>query len=131
MRLMCSTPPGPSRPTSRRSGFTLTELVVVLVVFGLIGAATMRILVRQQRFYRSAADIIGMRANMREISGVVPSDLRGISSVGGDIYAMSDTTIDFRLQNGIAVVCQIGVGRTSIVVPPTSLASRSAVTTWP
>jgi prepilin-type N-terminal cleavage/methylation domain-containing protein len=114
----------------RRLGFTLVELMIVLVTFGLVAGAVVRILVRQQRFYSSATDLMNVRMNLRELAGVMPADLRGISSVGGDIYAMSDTTIDFRLSRGVGVICSIGVGRTTFVVPPTSLASRSGIATW-
>ena len=90
-------------------GFTLTEMLFVLVVFGLVAAATMRIIVRQEKFYASTTDLIAMRNTLRDVSEALPSDLRGISSVGGDIYAMSDSAIDFRLATGISVVCSVGV----------------------
>ena len=122
-----------STPTSRsrrRIGFTLVELLIVLVVFGIVSGTVIRVLVRQQRFYTSAADLMNVRTNLRELAGVIPADLRGISSVGGDIFAMSDTAIDFRLSRGAAVICSIGVGRLTFVVPPTSLTSKSGVTAW-
>jgi len=115
---------------TRRRGFTLTEMLFVLVIFGLVAAATMQIIVRQQRFYASTTDLIAMRTTLRDIGEALPSDLRGISSIGGDIAAMSDSAIDFRFTTGISVICQIGVGRLTAVIPPTTLASRSGVTTW-
>ena len=122
--------PTSARRARPRRGFTLAEVLLVLVLFGVIGGVTMRIIVRQQRFYRGAADVMALHSNLRDIGAALPSDLRGISSIGGDIYAMSDSAIDFRLATGIATICSIGVGRTTIVIPPTTLASRSAVTTW-
>lgn len=118
------------RSARRRLGFTMAELLLVLLLFSLVGAAMMRIILRQQRFYRGAADIMAMRTNMREVGTAVPSDLRGISSIGGDIYAMSDSAIDFRLPTGLTTVCSIGVGRTTMVIPPSSLKSRSGLTSW-
>ena len=116
--------------TSRRRAFTLTEMLFVLVVFGLVAGATMRIIVRQQKFYASTSDLIAMRNSLRDLGEAIPSDLRGISSVGGDIYAMSDSSVDFRLATGISVICSIGALRTTVVVPPPTLSSRTALTTW-
>jgi prepilin-type N-terminal cleavage/methylation domain-containing protein len=115
---------------TRRAGVTLVELMVVLVILGLVGAVIMRVVLRQQRFYAGAAEISSERADLRDLATALPTDLRGISSVGGDIYAMSDSSIDFRLPLGLSTVCVLGVGLTSVVIPPASLASRSGVTTW-
>lgn len=119
-----------SAALSRRRGFTLVELLFVLVIFGLVAAATMQVIVRQQRFYASTTDLIAMRNTLRDVGEALPSDLRGISSVGGDIYAMSDSAIDFRLATGISVICSIGVGRLTAVIPPTNLSNKSGLTTW-
>jgi prepilin-type N-terminal cleavage/methylation domain-containing protein len=113
-----------------RPGVTLAELLVVLVIMGLVGSVIMRVVLRQQRFYASAAEITSTRADLRDLATALPTDLRGISSAGGDIYAMSDSSIDFRLPLGMATICQVGAGLTSVVVPPASLASRSGVTSW-
>ena len=113
-----------------RRGFTLVELLFVLVIFGLVAAATMRIIVRQEKFYASTTDLIAMRTTLRDIGEALPSDMRGISSIGGDIYAMSDSAIDFRLSTGISVICSIGVTRLTAVIPPTSLSNKSGLTTW-
>ena len=115
---------------STRAGVTLVELMVVLVILGFVGAMIMRVVVRQQRFYAGAAEISSERADLRDLATALPTDLRGISSVGGDIYAMSDSSIDFRLPMGLSAICVLGVGLTSVVLPPASLASRSGVTTW-
>lgn len=120
----------PSPPRSRRAGVTLAELMVVLVIMGLVGAVIMRVVLRQQRFYSAAAEITSTRADLRDLATALPTDLRGISSAGGDIFAMSDSSIDFRLPLGRSTICQVGAGLTSVVVPPTSLASRSGVTSW-
>jgi prepilin-type N-terminal cleavage/methylation domain-containing protein len=113
-----------------RRGFTLTEMMFVLVVFGLVAAATTRIIVNQQKFYASTTDLIAMRNTLRDVGEAVPSDLRGISSVGGDIYAMSDSAIDFRLATGISVVCSVVAGRLSVIIPPLNVANKSGLSTW-
>ena len=117
-----------SRPHRPRRGVTLVELMVVLVIFGLVGGMIMRVLIRQQRFYSRAAEITTLHGNSREIVTLLPSDLRGISSAGGDIYAMSDSSIDFRYPAGQSIICKVGVG--VVTIPPTTLASRGALTSW-
>jgi prepilin-type N-terminal cleavage/methylation domain-containing protein len=114
----------------RRAGFTLIELLVSLALFALVLAAVMGVLIRQQRFYASAADLIAVRTSLRELANTLPTDLRAISSGGGDIYAMSDSAIDFRLPSGASVVCSINAGRTQITVPPVQLASRTGASGW-
>ena len=57
-----------------------------------------------------------MRNSLRDLGEAIPSDLRGISSVGGDIYAMSDSSVDFRLATGISVICSIGALRTTVTI---------------
>ena len=115
---------------SRRRGFTLTEMLFVLVIFGLVAAATMQIIVRQQRFYASTTDLIALRNTLRDVGAALPSDLRGISMTGNDIYAMSDSAITFRLSTGISVICSIGATRLTAVIPPTNLSSNSGISTW-
>jgi prepilin-type N-terminal cleavage/methylation domain-containing protein len=114
----------------RRRGFTLTEMLFVLVIFGLVAGAVMRIIVSQEKFYASETDLIAMRTSLRDLGASMPTDLRGISSVGGDIYAMSDSAVDFRLATGISVICSIGLTRLTVVVPPTTLSRQNALTTW-
>jgi len=118
------------KTVSRRRGFTLTEMLFVLVLFGLVAGATMRIIVRQQRFYASTTDLIALRNTLRDIGAALPSDLRGVSMTGNDIYAMSDSSITFRLSTGLSVICSIGATRLTAVIPPTNLSSNSGISTW-
>jgi prepilin-type N-terminal cleavage/methylation domain-containing protein len=115
---------------ARRRGFTLTEMMFVLVLFGLVAGVTMRIIVRQQKFYSSTTDLMAMRNTLRDVGEAMPSDLRGISSIGGDILAMSDSAIDFRLATGISVLCSIGATRLTAVIPPTTLSRQNGISVW-
>ena len=83
-----------------RTGFTLPELLIVIVIFGVIAGALVTTIARQQRFYGATEAIVTMRGNMRDAVNLLPSDLRGLSRSGGDIYAMTDSSIDFRLPAG-------------------------------
>jgi len=59
---------------------------------------------------------------------MLPSDLRGISSIGGDIYAMSDSALEFRSVFGSSVVCVNTGGKLSTV--PRVLATGATMTNW-
>ena len=112
----------------RRAGFTLIELLISMVLMGLVSAAIVKLLLRQQRFYNSATDLIQTRQQIRQAAGMLPSDLRGISSVGADISAMSDSAIEFRSVFGTSVVCANIGGALSTV--PRVLARNSQMTSY-
>jgi len=113
---------------SRRAGFTLIELVIAMVLMSLVGGAIVKLLLRQSRFYNSTTDLIQTRQQIRQAAAMLPSDLRGISSVAGDIYAMSDSAIEFRSVFGTSVVCANIGGMLSTV--PRVLARNSTMTSW-
>lgn len=115
-----------------RAGFTLLEMLVVVVLLGLVLGVVMRVVVGQQRFYRGAADLMSIRGQMRQAHGVLPADLRGISSVGEDITAFTDSSITFRTQVGSSIVCSVNgaLPSSQITIPPTTLQKRHKLTSW-
>jgi prepilin-type N-terminal cleavage/methylation domain-containing protein len=117
-----------AHPSGRRAGFTLVELLITMVLVSFVAGAIVKLLLRQQRFYNSTTDLIQTRQQIRQAVAMLPSDLRGISSVGKDIYAMSDSSLEFRGVFGSSVVCTNSSGKLSTV--PRVLARRSAMTNW-
>jgi prepilin-type N-terminal cleavage/methylation domain-containing protein len=111
-----------------RAGFTLIELLVSLVLTSLVAGAIVKLLLRQQRFYNSTSDLIQTRQQIRQAAAMLPADLRGISSSGGDIYAMSDSALEFRSVFGSSVVCSNNLGKLSTV--PRLLAKGSTMSAW-
>lgn len=118
------------RRASIRRGFTLAELMIVIVLLAIVGGTVMRVIVRQQRFFRSAADLLDMRSQLRQASGAITADLRGVSAIGNDILAYTDSSIDFRQTFGSSVVCAINSGGGQIVLPPVTLSSGALLTNW-
>lgn len=114
----------------RRRGFTLVELLIVIALLGLVMAAMMKVLVGQQRFYRGAAEMIDTQTNVRDAVNVLESELRGISAAQGDILEMSADSIRFFEPIGTSIVCVMGAGRTSVVIPPLTLAAENGLTSW-
>lgn len=115
---------------SRPVGFTLAELVIGLVFLGLVGASIVSLLVRQQRFSSSVQTIIDTRRQIRQAAAMLPSDLRGVSSAGGDIYSMTDSSIDFRATTGTSIVCVTSTATKTLNLVPLSLGKASVMTTW-
>ena len=116
----------PSR--AGRNGFSLVELIVILALSTIIMGGLTSVLVRQQRFYRGTADLVETRSQIRQAAGIIPSDLRGVSPVGGDIIAITDTSMWFRATIGQAVACVIAGNE--IVIPPVSLANGNTLASF-
>lgn len=111
-----------------RRGFSLIEIMVALVLLGIVATGIMTVVMRQQQFYRSATDVIDTRQQIRQAAAVVPVDVRGVSSVGGDILAMSDSALDVRGNIGSGIVCSHTAN--SITIPPLNLAKSRYFTTF-
>lgn len=118
------------KATAPRRGLTLIELMLSIVLLGLMGGLIIGFLLKQERFYAGASEILLTRTQVRQAAVMMPSDLRGISSAGGDIYAMTDTSIDFRSTFGSSYICATTRASSQISVPPVTLAKGSALTTW-
>ena len=98
-----------------RNGFTLIELAVVLALLGVIGSAMGMLLVRQQRFYRGASELLYAREGVRDAMEVLASDLRGIAA-GDTVRLMTDTAIEVFAPIGSSVACQV-VGGLDVGLP--------------
>lgn len=116
-------------PAPRRA-FTLVELLIVIVLFGIVMAALMKVVIGQQRFYRGAAEMVETQGNVRDAAQVLAAELRGISPAQGDIVSMAATSIEFWKPIGSAVVCQLSPGVAAFIVPPEHLEAGNGLTSW-
>ena len=107
-------------------GFTLVEVIVVMVLLGVVVGGLVRVLAGQQRFYRSAGDLMDSRSQVRQAVFILPAELRGASVAGGDFLAASETMIDFRSTIMSSVVCAATAN--SITMPPAILSSGQTLT---
>jgi prepilin-type N-terminal cleavage/methylation domain-containing protein len=119
-----------TRHPKSRHGFTLVELLVVLVLLGVVAGGMLGIIVRQQRFYTGSSGVIDTRSSVRQGVDVLESALRGISPRGNDIQAMGRTFIEFRVPTGASVLCAFGATRNLIIMPPAELSKTSGITSW-
>jgi type II secretory pathway pseudopilin PulG len=113
-----------------RRGFTILEFLVVFTMLSVVGAAVTMLIMRQQRFYTNNSALIEGRAQIRQVINVMPLDLWSVSSVGGDVYAMTDSSIDVRAIKGASVVCVNNRSSSYIVLPPVKLAKATTLTAW-
>ena len=88
-----------------REGFTLVELLVVVVVAAITLGAVGLLLASNQRFYRSESQILDVEEGLRAVAQLVPAELRELSAAGGDIIAMGRDSITLRAMRGLAFLC--------------------------
>lgn len=91
--------------TRIRGAFTLLELAIVLAILGVAGAAMGMLLIRQQRFYRGASELLYAREGVRDALEVLASDLRG-TAVDDTVTLFADSAIEVYSAIGSSVVCQ-------------------------
>ena len=96
----------------KRRGFTLIELVVATAIAGIVGATLVMTLRRQERFYSSATEMIGVRAQLRDAADVLIADIRGASVARYGFPLMTDTALEMFTTLGTSVVCSPPTGRT-------------------
>lgn len=98
-----------------RRGFTLTELIVVTVLGALVVAASMQILITNQRTYTAQnAQIQGQQAT-RAALDILSAEIREISPSGGDLVAMGKTSMSLRTMRKLGVACGVFYGGTPVV----------------
>jgi type II secretory pathway pseudopilin PulG len=89
----------------RRKGFTLVELIIVTVLSMIIVAAAFQILISNRRMFTAQSATIAGQQSTRMAIDILFAELREVSASGGDILAMTDSTITVRLMRKFSVVC--------------------------
>lgn len=72
-----------TRTRTRRSGFTLPEIIISLVIIAIIGAAFTRLVVAQSRFFSREYGARSARAVARSSMNLLVTDLRMVQDSGG------------------------------------------------
>lgn len=101
--------------TANRRGFTLVELIVVTVLGGFIIAATLQILITNQRTYTAQNAQIRAQQGTRTAMSVLQGELREISAQGGDIISMDDDSITIRVMQNFGVACTVSTSDPPVV----------------
>lgn len=107
--------------TRERRGFTLVELLVVVVLGSLVLMAALQVLITNQRTYTAQSAVISGQQSTRMALEVLFSELRELSPSGGDIMMMSQDSLRVRLMRKFSIVCAtdysgVGLGNFDITV---------------
>jgi len=107
--------------TARRA-FTLAELLVAIVVFGIVGVGVSRLLMSQMRFFASLTGQRDARSVSRNALTIVRDEMRMIEPRG--IISATATTFQVRVPYAVGLYC---TANTALVPPVDSLLFASAV----
>jgi len=89
----------------RRAGFTLVELMIVLVIGLAVLAAAGDTLVRQERAYSYLRAVAGTQEDTRAGVDLLAAELREISPGGGDLIMATPDSLRFRALRTFGLVC--------------------------
>ena len=117
---------GSRRPrVHARSGLTIAELIVGMVILAIIGMALSRVLVSQARYFSHQKTSNLARNVSRGPLNRVVSDLRMVEALGGVVSA-SETAVLVRVPYAMGVVCASTGGSTHISLLPVDSAMYAA-----
>jgi hypothetical protein len=106
-----------------RPGVTLPELLIVMLLLTIVGTAMVRVMMKQQQYYKDATATAASRRELRLGSIVLPAEIRSISTAGGDIITMGENEITMLAATGSSVLCDRGPsGTVTFTIPPINLA---------
>lgn len=117
-----------NRHRNERSGFTLPELMIALCVTLLVVSATVNVLMRQQRFYRSVGKVLNVRTSMRDGVDILTADLR-TASLQDTVRLAADTAVEFFSTIGASTLCADPTGD-RIIIPSETLPSGNILTAF-
>jgi prepilin-type N-terminal cleavage/methylation domain-containing protein len=88
-----------------RRGFTLIEIMIAIVLTGIVLGSVYQTLGNNQRFYRSTSQILDVQQGIRAVAQLLPSELREVDAVAGDILAMGPDSITIRALRNTYFIC--------------------------
>lgn len=106
------------RLTSNRRGMSLPELLIALIVLGIIGAASVRVLMSQTRFYDVQLKKRSARRVSRASVNMLLSELRMMESAAG-VEAASSTSITLRVPYAMGMFCGTTGAASTVAFLPT------------
>jgi len=90
-----------------RSGHTVIEVALGLIVITIVLASVSVVLISQHRFYALNAQLASTRDAARIAVEVLTGELRAASPAAGDLYAIARDSVALRSSTGIGVICGV------------------------
>jgi hypothetical protein len=100
-----------------RSGLTIIELIVTVIILGIVGGAVVRMLTSQARFYEHQGAGRNARSISRAAVNVLLSEIRMVEA-GGGVLGASPTSITLRVPYALGVYCGSPAGVSTIALLP-------------
>jgi len=111
--------PAPMPLTTRRSGFTLAETLVALVLLGLTLAVVVRVLIGQHRLAATASERAALQANLRSGLSFLRRELWEVAAAG-DLLAIGPDSLSYRAIRGSGVACAVSSTEVRVRMVPWS-----------
>ena len=105
----------------RRSGLTIIELIVTVIVLGIVGGGIVRMLTSQARFYEHQGAGRNARSISRAAVNVLLSEIRMVEA-GGGVLAAAPNTVTLRVPYALGVYCGSPGGVSTVALLPTDSA---------
>jgi len=100
----------------KRGGFTIIELLVVVVLGALVVGATYQVLLTNQRTYTAQNAQIQSQQTVRAGLDVLFGELREMSRLGGDIQAFGPDSLKVRTLRRFGLVCGVDIAAGNVDV---------------
>ena len=108
------------RTHPNRRGFTLVEVVVSMLILGIIGAAAVRMLVKQTHLFDLQTNLRAARTISRSSTNVLVSDLRMVQDSGGvDSVTANGKLVRIFVPYRFGLVCATAGNITTVSMLPT------------
>ena len=111
---------------SRARGFTLTELLVTMVLMAVVGTALARILINNSRFVSRQDAMLGAREAARAAMNTMTAELRLVSN--GGLRAADRDSVRARIPMAFGMLCRTSGGSTIASLMPYDSAMYASAT---
>src|SRR5439155_582469 len=95
----------PVMRAARKSGFTLPELLVSVVLGGIVLASVYKIMINQGRAYGKERELMDVRETVRSGATLLAWELRGAATGGSQLATMTADSLTLRAIQGFGIVC--------------------------
>lgn len=91
-----------------RRAFTLVEMMVAVILFGVLSMSLQRLMVGNQRAYVQQSQRLALNASIRAGTSILPGEMRELNAgdpAGSDIITMTDSSFVYKAMRGLYVLC--------------------------